>query len=138
MGQKEQEGIIKVVAVVDMVINFLITDKSIMEERSSVPSQVSKCSTTSVFSSNILVQKGQGKLGWSEDESKVSENNTLFSLQLIGPMLLISKISQQKAWPTKHIYLNKEYSLNLFRHSDTTSRVRKKGLFKFIFSYGFP
>ena len=28
--------------------------------------------------------------------------------QLIGPMLLMSKISPPKAWPTKHIYLNKE------------------------------
>ena len=37
------EGIIKLVAVVDMVLNFLITDKSIRAERSSVPSQVSKC-----------------------------------------------------------------------------------------------
>jgi hypothetical protein len=47
LGQKEQGGIIKVVAVVDMVLNFLITDKSIMAEKFSVPSQVSKCSTTS-------------------------------------------------------------------------------------------
>ena len=45
LGQKEQGGIIKVMAVVDMVLNFLITDKSIMAEWSSVPSQVSKCST---------------------------------------------------------------------------------------------
>ena len=49
LGQKEQGGIIKVVSVVDMVLNFLITDKSIMAERSSVPSQVFKCSTTSAF-----------------------------------------------------------------------------------------
>ena len=35
-------GDIKVVAVVDMVFNFPITDKSIMADRSSVPSQVSK------------------------------------------------------------------------------------------------
>ena len=48
-GQKEQGGIIRVVSVVDMVLNFFITDKSIMAERSSVPSHVSKCSTTSAF-----------------------------------------------------------------------------------------
>ena len=47
LGQKEQGGIIKLVAVVNIIIHFLITDKSIMAERSSVPSQVSKCSTTS-------------------------------------------------------------------------------------------
>ena len=62
-GQKEQGGIIELLVVVDMVLNFLITDKHIMAERSSVPSRVSKCSTTSAFSSKILVQKGQGKLG---------------------------------------------------------------------------
>ena len=56
-------GIIEMVAVVNMVLNFLITDKSIMAERSYVPSQVSKCSSTSALSSYILVQKGQGKLG---------------------------------------------------------------------------
>ena len=66
IGQKEQEGINRVVAVVDMVLNILITDKSIMAERSSVQPQVSKRWTTSAFSSNMLVQKGQGKLGWSE------------------------------------------------------------------------
>ena len=80
LGQKEQRGIIKLVAVVNMVPNFLITEKSIMGERSSVPSQVSKCSTTSAFSSKILVQKGQGKLGWFKDKSEVSEPNSPFSL----------------------------------------------------------
>ena len=49
LGQKEQGGIIKVMAVVAMVLNFLITDKSIMAEWSAVPSQVSKCSNISVF-----------------------------------------------------------------------------------------
>ena len=80
LGHKEQRGIIKVVAVDSMVIKFLITDKSIMAERSSVQSQVSKLSTTSAFLSNILVHKGQGKFGLSEDESEFSENNTLFRL----------------------------------------------------------
>ena len=37
LGQKEQGGIIKVMAVFDMVLNFLITDKSVMAEKSSVP-----------------------------------------------------------------------------------------------------
>ena len=32
MGHKEYGGIIKVVAVVNMVLNFLVTDKSIMAE----------------------------------------------------------------------------------------------------------
>ena len=56
-------GIIEVVAVVDMVLNFLITDKSVMAKRSYVPSQVSKSSITLALSSNILVQKRKGKLG---------------------------------------------------------------------------
>ena len=56
-------GSIKLVVVVAMVLTFLITDKSIMAEGSSVPSKVSKCLTTSDFSLNILVQKGQGKFG---------------------------------------------------------------------------
>ena len=60
---KEQGGFVKLVAVVDMILNFLITDKSIMAETSSVPSQVSKYLTALAFSSKILVQKGQGKLG---------------------------------------------------------------------------
>ena len=62
LGTERTGGIIEVVAVVDMVLNFHITDKSIMAERSYVPSQ-SKCSSNSALSSNILVQKGQGKLG---------------------------------------------------------------------------
>ena len=80
LGQKEQGGIIKLMAVVNMVLNFLITDKPIMAERFSVPTQVSKRSTTSSFSSKILVQKGQGKLGWFKDKSEVSEPNSPFSL----------------------------------------------------------
>jgi hypothetical protein len=40
VGQKEQGGILKLEAVVDMVLNFLITDKRIMAERSSVPRDV--------------------------------------------------------------------------------------------------
>ena len=80
LGTERTGGIIRVVAVVNMVLNFLITDKSILAERSYVPSQVSNCSSTSARSSSILVQKGQGNLGWSKDESKVSENNILFSL----------------------------------------------------------
>ena len=49
LRQKEQGVIIKVVAVVHMFLNFLITDKSIIAERSSVPSQESKCLTTWAF-----------------------------------------------------------------------------------------
>ena len=79
LGTERTEGIIKLVAVVDMVLNFLITDKSIMAERSSVQSQVSKCSTTSAFSSKILVQKGQGMLGQFKDKSEVYEPNSQFS-----------------------------------------------------------
>ena len=58
LGQKEQGGVIKLVAVVNIVLNFLITDKRIMAEKSSVPS---KRSTTSAFSSKIFVQKGKGE-----------------------------------------------------------------------------
>ena len=58
-------------------------------------------------------------------------------IQLIGPMMLMSRISPPKALQTKHIYLNNKYSPKPFLDkSDITSR--KKGLFKFIFSYGFP
>ena len=77
-GRKEQGGIIKLEAVVDMVLNFRITDKHIMAERSSVPSQISKRSTTSAFSSKILVKKGQGKLGWFKDKCEVSEPNLIW------------------------------------------------------------
>ena len=80
LGQKKPGCFIKLVVAVNMVFNFLITDISIMAERSSVPSKVSKCLTTSAFSSNILVQKGQGKLGWTEDMSEVWEPSTPFSL----------------------------------------------------------
>ena len=74
------EGIIKLVAVVDMLLNFLITYKSIIAERSYVPSQVSKCSTTSAFSSKMLVQKGHGKVGPFKDKSEVYEPNSPFRL----------------------------------------------------------
>ena len=63
LGTERTGGIIKLVAVVNMILNIFITDKSILTERSSVPSKVSKCSTTSAISSKILVQKGQEKMG---------------------------------------------------------------------------
>ena len=109
---------IKLVVVVVMVFNFLITDKSIMAEGSSLPSKVSTCITTSAFSSHILVQKGQEKIRWSEDKSEVSEPNTPFSLlrcNWLEQNVLMSWISTPKSWPTKHIFLNKENSLIQFR-----------------------
>ena len=62
LGTERTGVMIELVAVVNMVLNFPITDKSTMAERSFVPSQVSKCLTTSAFSSKILVQKGKDKL----------------------------------------------------------------------------
>ena len=79
LGIEKTGCFIKLLVVVNMVFNFLITDKSIMAERSFVPSKVSKCLTTSSFSSTILVHKRQGKFGWSKDKSEVSEPNTPFS-----------------------------------------------------------
>ena len=98
-GQKEQVGIIKLVAVVHMVLNFRITEKSIIAERSSVPSQVSKCSTTSAFSSKILVQKGQGKLAWFKDKSEVSEPYSPFSLLRCN--CLDQNVVNQQSFSTK-------------------------------------
>ena len=63
LGTERMGGIIKLGANVNMILNFLIIDKSIVAERSSVPLQLSKCSTTSAFSSKILVLKGKEKLG---------------------------------------------------------------------------
>ena len=108
LGIERTGGISKLVVVVDMVLNFFITDKSIMAKRSPVPSQV--------FKSKILVQKGQGKFGLSEEKSEVSKTITQLSL-LNGPdwtkmLLMIKKKIPWKAWPTKQIYLNKEYPLN--------------------------
>ena len=101
--------------VVDMVLKFLITDKSIMAERSFVPSQVSKCLTTSAFSSNILLQKGPGKFGWSKDESEVSNPNAL--MQVIG-------INYCK------FYLNKEYFLIQFRDIGHYQQSEKERIIK--------
>ena len=84
---------------------LLITDKRIMAERSSVPSQVSKRSTTSDFSSKILVQKRQGKLWWFKDKSEVSEPNSPFSL-LRCNWKDPKKILKNKISPKKHDQLN--------------------------------
>ena len=79
LGQKVYGGVIKLVAVINMVLNFLLTDKSIMEERFYVPSQVSKYSSTSSLLSSILVKKGRGI--W--DDSRTSQKSpraTLYSV----------------------------------------------------------
>ena len=87
-------------AVVDMVLNFLITDKSIMAERSSVPSQVSKCSSTSVFFMKYLATKEEGEV-WmirGKIRSLQEQHSIQFAkMQLIGLMLFMRKISPPKA-----------------------------------------
>ena len=104
LGTERTGGISKLVVVVDMVLNFLITDKSIMAERSFVPSQVSKYLSTSAFSSIILVQKGQGKFRWSEDESEVYEHNTPFSLLRCQNVVKEQNLST-KIWNNKtHLF----------------------------------
>ena len=104
IGTERTGVIIRVVAVVNMVPNFLITDKSFLAERSNVPSQVSKCSSTSARSSSILVPKGQGNLGWSKDKSKVSKINTLFSLLRCNWLYQCCKLA--KFLHQKHDQLN--------------------------------
>ena len=59
LGSEGIGGIMKQVAIVDMILKFLITEKSIMAEMSSVPSQVSKCSTTSAFHQRSWYRRGR-------------------------------------------------------------------------------
>ena len=115
--QKKTEGIIKLEAVVNMVLNFLITDKSIMAERSSVPSQVSKCSTTSAFLSKILVQNGQGMLGRFKDKSEVYEPNSPFSLLRCNwlDQNIFNEVNFSTKSMTNSTHLFKEYSLILLK-----------------------
>ena len=51
-------------------------------------------------------------------------------------MLFMSIISQTKPWPTKHFYLNKEYSLILFREIRHNQQSEKKSTIQVLFSYG--
>ena len=78
-GQKEQGGIIKVVAVVNMVLNFLITDKSIMAERSYVPYQYINVQALHPFHQVFRYKRGRGI--WDDPRtSQKSPRTTLYSV----------------------------------------------------------
>ena len=65
-----------------------------------------------------LGTKGAGEFGMIKGRVKSlqEQHNIQFAkVQLIAPILLMRKISPPKALPTKHIYLSKDFSLNLFR-----------------------
>ena len=59
-----------------------------------------------------LGTKGAGEVGIIQGRvrSLQEQHSIQFAkMQLIGPMLWKRKISASKAWPTEHIYLNKEH-----------------------------
>ena len=90
LGQKEQGGISKVMAVVNMVLNFLITDKSIMAERLNHFSFFIKYVGTKWVREVGMIR---GRVRSLQEQHYIQ----FAKMQLIGPMLLMSKISPPKA-----------------------------------------
>ena len=102
---------LKLVVVVDMVLNFLIPDKSIMAEWSSVPSKESKCLTTSAFSLNILVQKEQVKFGWSEEQVKFGwSSGQVRSLRAQHPIQFATRWIKKKKTTNYPLFVDKPFT----------------------------
>ena len=117
-----------------MVLNFLITEKSIVAERSSVPIQISKWLTTSAFSSKILVQKGQGKLGQFKVKSEVYELNSPFSSLRLNwlDQNFVNELNFSTKSMTNLPHLFKELSLILIKEIRHYQQSEKKGIISFL------